>query len=185
MISLPYEYPKQEIPPTVYYPDLPGPSKMSANVEQIKKINKAIEEVVREPIQPIVEVQPVQTVVPQQDKIDDSVRLFYESKTRELILTQSKSSLDLFKIIHSTLDDFQTKIQCMTQSIVDLGNIVCTQQERINTLNDSIENMTKQLEKIQHEKTVESQTDKPSVKPPLKRSSSQVSSSLYKPVLKK
>lgn len=125
------------IPETIYYPNLPIPDPLPKPI----------------PIEPTpipIEPTPIPESKPTEDKNDETaraneVKLFYESKTRELILTQSKSSLDLFKIIHHTLEDFQTQIKALTEAIVELSSIIAKQQETINLVNDSVGSLAKQI----------------------------------------
>ncbi len=129
------------IPETVYYPNLPMPDPKPIEVQPV-------------PVNPTtVEVQPIEDK-PDENIRSNDVKLFYESKTRELILTQSKSSLDLFKIIHHTLEDFQIQIKTQTESIIELSNIISKQQETVNMLHDSIGSLSKQIdeskEKLEH-----------------------------------
>lgn len=150
------------IPETVYYPNLP--------------LIEPVKDPIPEPNLPIpVPKIPIPDPIekPNNDIQQNDVKLFYESKTRELILTQSKSSLDLFKIIHHTLEDFQIQIKTQTESIIELSNIICKQQETVNMLHDSIGSLSKQMdeskEKIEQQKEVK-KDPKPS--PFLKKSTS-------------
>lgn len=182
------------MPETVYYPNLKHPETPMRSFPVVSSQNIPI-------IPPfeIVEFTPPKTELPKIDETpcvtpinetprtevplpshdneerSNEIKIFYESRTRELILTQAKSSLDLFKIIHNTLDDFQTKILNQTHAIVELSKVITSQQEKLNVINDAVDDLKKQVDNFKvnsDDSSKKNEKDAKDPKPPLKRTSS-------------
>lgn len=106
-----------EIPATVYYPSLPEPIPVPNHDDKMKEQIKKIEET---------------------SSNQDFIKSCYESRTREMILNQSKASLDLFKIIHEAMQDLTSKNQVLSQSINELAKITKELMERFNIVLDEL-----------------------------------------------
>lgn len=80
-------------------------------------------------------------------KIEESVNEKYllESKLREMILTTSKSNLELFRMSHNVLLELSSKIDTIELSINEICKFVSKIQAQMNEL-------TEHISKIQHEK---------------------------------
>lgn len=113
MLSMP-----PEIPATVYYPSLPEPISIPTHDDKMK--------------------EPIKKIEDSSSSNQDFIKSCYESRTREMILNQSKVSLDLFKIIHEAMQDLTGKNQVLSQSINELAKITKELMERFNLVLDEL-----------------------------------------------
>ena len=149
-----------KIPETVYYPNLPI-------VEPKKEPNPEPE--VCQPIPEPAVTPPIPeptTVDTSSEENKQNAKSYFESKTREMILTNSRSNLELFKIIHNQMTTFEQRIDTLANALVELSSIVQKQSDSIQTLNITVGDLSSKLEILSSKVEKFEKNEKPKHEPP-------------------
>jgi hypothetical protein len=155
--------------PRVFTP-IQTPQEIPKEITQEIPIETPIEnpnEIAPVPIQQ--NIQDMSDKIEKQPEIDNEVcKQFYESRTRDMIIQQNKSNLELFKTSHKVLIDLSSKMDFVESSLLSIARVVEQLKEETHYIKSKVESLEGELKEINAKKE------------PLKRTPSLMSSSLAK-----